>query len=338
MPVRIPVVGPDGKRGTVPAESIEAAKKQGFRVATPEENNAMKAGGENLTALSEGVGRGLTMGLTDQLGAAMDGDGGAAMKLRKQENPALAATGELGGTAAGALLPVGPVAGVAQLGRGVRAAAGGGLAGGLAAGALEGGLFGLGSVISEDGLGDHQTNVEKLAAMGGGGIFGAGLNGVTHGLGAAGSALVGKLGGSTLNGALNDLAEKALWGQIGSKSILKKRSLLGKEADVTRYALDNGMVPGLGSAEKFAGNVEAHRKLLGDEMGDVLTKASSRQVNGLTGPATQTIHGGFDSLSLGRRVENDVLAKLRKDAKVEIFQDNLKQMPKSGSEAAGDKK
>ncbi len=325
MPVRIPVISPSGQRGTVPAESLAEARKHGYRYATVKEAEQMADADSPGTALAAGVLRGISAGASDPLlgaaGSALDeltgtspvrsyGDQLAGMK---DENPVASALGEVGGVVGG-MVAGGPVAGIAKLGAGARAAAGGGKLGAVASGLVEGGLFGLGTVISETGLGDHQTNVEKLASIGGGGLFGAALNSVTHGLGSAGSALISKLGGKTLSGALDDIANKALWGQVSSKQIMKRRGLLGSEDELTQYALKNDMVPGLGSSEKFAANVEGHRKMLGDQFGEVLGKASSREVMGLEGKmVSQTVAGGFDPLSLARRVETEVLAKLRKD-------------------------
>lgn len=86
-------------------------------------------------------------------------------------------------------------------------------------GAAEGGLFGAGQQISEDALGDHELNAEKLvAAMGHGALYGGMLGG---GLGAAGGA-ARETAGAVLNRiapSLDRQADSQMWRSL---SPLKK--------------------------------------------------------------------------------------------------------------------
>ncbi len=316
MPVRVKVVGPNGEKGTLPASSMSEAVKKGWRQAGQFEDDE---GG----AAAVGYLRGATAGLSDPLITGIhDLTGGALGQSKetlaglKRDNPDATTAGEVGGNVMGAIAGgAGPVGLISKAGNAARTAVGGGrLLGGVASGVVEGGLYGLGNVISESSIGDPQTNAQKLAAVTGGALFGGGLGVATHALGAGASAVVNKLGGGTLKEALDSLAEKSLWTQISSKKVLRNRNLLGQESEISRYALDNGMVPGLGSSEEFAKRIEAHRNELGAARNDILDKASSREVTGLDGqPVRQTIAGGFDGLRLERRVKEELLDGLRRD-------------------------
>ncbi len=310
MPGRIKAVGPNGEKVTIPAENMEAAIKAGYRQAGSYEDMPG-------AAAVVGAGRGASAGLSDfVIKHAVDDPrvAEAALSGLKEQNPVASGLGEAAGTVGAAFLPVGPVAGISKLGAGASRLAGAGVKGVLARGAVEGTLFGLGGMISEDSIGNKQENAEKLAGLTGGALFGAGINTVTHGLGAGASALVSKLGGTSLNGALTDLADKALEMQIGNRGVMKARNLQGQSADeIFAYARKAGLVNGGDTAESFLSKVIEHRKGVGAEMGDILAKASERQITGLDGqPATQVITDGFDGLRFGRKVREELIPKLQK--------------------------
>lgn len=131
------------------------------------------AGGDSsaLQAGAEGIARGLTLGVSDEflsgfqtpdLGAS---DASASLRARRAENPGAAFAGEVAGTVVN---PVARISGAANTVKGA-----------VALGAVEGGLFGLGSAITEDALGDQQALGEQLAArVGGGALAGGALSGL----------------------------------------------------------------------------------------------------------------------------------------------------------------
>lgn len=202
---RVPVVSPDGELGTVPSGQARDALAQGYRLQSGEERQKYaqekEFGGRPIAAGAAGLARGFTLGLSDL--AAVESGLVHPRTLRgvKEANPAASIAGEVGGTAAGMLVGTGEVSAVKGVARAgalaeglvAREAAEGLLrtAGRKALGqAVEGGLYGLGNVISETALGDPEMNAQKAVGMVGvaglaggalGGLFGA----AGHGLGAA---------------------------------------------------------------------------------------------------------------------------------------------------------
>lgn len=279
------VVAPDGSRVRVPADKVEEAVKLGGRLATErevrQEENSQDSG---LEAAGLGAARGLTLGLSDVIGnriaEKIPFHSGAYSEYAsdvKEANPGASLAGEIGGNILG--LAAGPVSAVTKAGTAVRAGlAARGVAPVLAtagAGAVEGGLYGLGQVISEDALGDSQTTAQKIGSITGAGLFGAGLNAFTHGLGVAGTKLVEKYGGSSLKEGLEKLSDDALMTQIGSRRVMSKRDLFGQRGDeVMKYARDNGLVTLGDTAESFADKASDQVRKVGAEMGDLLTDAS----------------------------------------------------------------
>lgn len=155
-----------------------------------------------LQAGAEGVARGLTLGVSDEflsgfqtpdLGAS---DASASLRARRAENPGAAFAGEVAGTIAN---PVARISGAANTVKGA-----------VALGAVEGGLFGLGSAITEDALGDQQALGEQLAArVGGGALAGGALSGLFQKvLGGAGRVALAEEA-VTLPKQLDDFAAKA---------------------------------------------------------------------------------------------------------------------------------
>lgn len=217
---QVAIVDSDGSISTIDAKDIEAAQQEGARIATPEEYSAAKLQAEYggvggvTAATAAGAARGLTLGLSDAAIAGIGGEGAReTLEGLKEANPYASIGGEVagalapafftGGTSAAAeglsvgrairglgALPrgVGALGGLAE--RGVAGALGEGLAGRAlskaAAGAVEGGLYGAGSAISENALGDHELTAESL--------FGGMQHGAIAGglLGAAGGALFGR--------------------------------------------------------------------------------------------------------------------------------------------------
>ncbi len=298
------LIRPDGRKVEVADDKIKAALSANYREQTPAEYQASKAAEQPFDAFSEGVGRGLTVGGSD-VAAAELGDDVGKIKARKEANPIVSTVGEVVGTAAGLVAPVGPVAAITKLGQGAKLAVGGGkLAGTVAAGAVEGTLFGLGAVVSENALGDTTTNAQKLSAMGASTLFGAGFNAATHGAGKlAGAAVTKVFGGKAMQDALEDLANKGLEVQLGQniKGLRNKRNIYGKNADeIFEYAREKGLVSSGDTNESFFKKVTEHRKGVGEETGAILKDASERTP-------------GFDVPALYSRVKSELLPALEKD-------------------------
>ncbi len=306
------LIRPDGRKVSVEDDKLSAAVDAGYRFRTVKEIDHASDAESPVTAAAAGLLRGASAGLSD---AAFVGAGELLDQMSgtrpvrsvseqlggmREANPLASTAGEVGGTIAGMAVG-GPVRGIAAVGNATRAAAGAGLRGAVAAGAVEGTLYGLGTMVSEASLGDPTTNAQKLAGVGGGALFGAALNAATHGIGSGVSALTKALGGKTLQGALEGLADAGLQAQLGSKKVMNKRQLYGKNADdVFDYARENGLVNGGDDAKSFLERVNKHRIGIGDETGAILKDAGTRRPN-------------FDADALYARVKSELLPVLEKD-------------------------
>lgn len=187
----VPMVGPDGWRGTVPADKVDEALKGGYRVETrgeykARENQALY-GDSSIRAGLEGAARGATFGLSD---VYLGQDPGVAE--RRALNPVAATIGELGGGVAGlGLTGVGGLAeraGSALIGGGEGILARAGAA--AVRGGLEGAALGTGSGISDVALAKDPMTAEAIAGtLGHHMLVGAGTGAALGGgLSLAGSA------------------------------------------------------------------------------------------------------------------------------------------------------
>ncbi len=217
---RISVVGPDGWRGTIPAEELPNALTMGYRTETTAEHGerALSQSYDNpALAAAAGAASTVTGGLSDAFASVFDdpsdptrerpigvplGRGGPAELYR--QNPTAGTVGKV----AGALLPVGLPGVAAGVGRTAGAAAAelapgaiGRVVGAGARAGTEGAVFGLGEGLSQVALADHPMAPEAvIAELGGnalrgagyglllGGGFGVAGEGVRAGFGAAKSA------------------------------------------------------------------------------------------------------------------------------------------------------
>ena len=189
-----------------------------------------------LQAGAEGVARGLTLGVSDEflsgfqtpdLGAS---DASASLRARRTENPGAAFAGEVAGTVVN---PVARISGAANTVKGA-----------VALGAVEGGLFGLGSAITEDALGDQQALGEQLAArVGGGALAGGAVSGLFQKvLGGAGRVALAEEA-VTLPKQLDDFAAKAAStlrkDRITSDAALQKAGI--EWGDLNAWAKEQGL-------------------------------------------------------------------------------------------------
>lgn len=208
----VPILAPDPTTGemrpaTVAAEDLPAAIAAGATKAPVLKEGEAELGGTvgQLASAAFGAARTVSMGTSDALLAEganiLGGDSARAdllhgLNVAKDVNP----YATMGGEAAG--LFIGPGQGVGKLGEaveeGVASRLGEGLASKVASygarGAVEGGILGAQRQISEDTLGDVDSNGEKIFATAakdallGGGI-GAGIGGLAHYAGRAWNAL-----------------------------------------------------------------------------------------------------------------------------------------------------
>src|SRR5690606_9836592 len=164
------------------AERYADAIASGYRIASPEEVARAQAeqaqgglGGMALTGV-EGVARGLTFGLSDQLAVGFGGEEyRQAAQARREVNPGIAATRGIGGAVVPSLGPGGPGAG----GRGGGAAGArrrGAAAGGRSAAALAGRL------TARYGAGGAGGRIVQRRAAG---AAEAGVEGALYGVGQA---------------------------------------------------------------------------------------------------------------------------------------------------------
>jgi hypothetical protein len=229
------LVNEDGETvGAVPGAQLHGAFQKGLRLETPEESsrrayasemNASPGASKNADkyAFVAGIGRGLTLGLSDLVATESGLVDPAYLESLREHAPTTSKVGEVGGFALGALLTAGgnaeaegaigaakllPSAGVSALGRAV---SGGAESLGLkvitgaadsfakraaikalsltAAGAVEGSLVGVGQAITEESLGDPRTFGELLAATVG---PSAAIGGIAGGLFGAATELGGE--------------------------------------------------------------------------------------------------------------------------------------------------
>lgn len=307
---RVRVISPDGKSGTIEESELEAAQARGFRLETAQDVHKRdiekKYGDQDLRAGLEGVARTATFGLSDAFakGFGVDPQDVAG---RREANPISSTVGEF----AGVLAPGGAGKLIGRAGSAVAGAVRGAeevgalrtITSKAAGGAVEGGLWGLGSAITEDALDkDKQLAGEKLLAIGGGGIVGAGIGALEAGFGMAGKKALDKAFGTSLRDRLNEFSEEAIVRQIAQKSDFNKMNLFDRRRDVGRYMLDKGwgMEAIKGGAQGLQVAAEVDSEAIGAKMSNILREADSRSL-------------GVDTGKIWYRVEKEVLDDIKKD-------------------------
>lgn len=219
-------------------------------------------------------------------------------RQRKEVSPGAAIAGELSGNLAGLLIPGSQAKVVGAVEDFASKAVGGGLAGKLAAGAAGGGLYGLGSAINEDTLGEPSTAAEKLAIISGSGLIGAGVNAITHGaFKASESALTKVAGSSSLREWLDSLANKLYEKQMASASVENANNLTREEVH-SIFQNNKGLFSPLDTHASVAKKAAQAREWAGQEMGAALEQAQGARFNP-------------DRLEV--RIEKNILEKLRDD-------------------------
>jgi hypothetical protein len=246
----VPVVGPDGDRGTIPAARLAEALKAGFRVETPEETSERRRqaqfGDSALRAGVEGAARGLTLGLSD---VYLGQDPGLA--ARREYNPLAAGVGEIGGSVAGlGLTGIGGLAeraGAAAFGApGILSRAGAA----AVRGGIEGAALGTGQAVSDLALSRDPLTAEAIAAsLGHHVLTGAAIGGA----GAAGLSLAGSGLGAAVTGA----------GKAVRKASEKLSAELGEDTAAAALPADVAAmdVPAAKAAQRAELEADAARKL-----------------------------------------------------------------------------
>lgn len=219
-------------------------------------------------------------------------------RQRKEVSPGAAIAGELSGNLAGLLIPGSQAKVVGAVEDFASKAVGGGLAGKLAAGAAGGGLYGLGSAINEDTLGEPSTAAEKLAIISGSGLIGAGVNAITHGaFKASESALTKVAGSSSLREWLDSLANKLYEKQMASASVENANNLTREEVH-SIFQNNKGLFSPLDTHASVAKKAAQAREWAGQEMGAALAPVADKP---------------FDISKFQQRIEKNLLAELRRD-------------------------
>lgn len=161
-----------------------------------------------------------------------------------------------------------------------------------ARGAVEGALYGAGSQISEDALGDSDTTGEKLvAAMGHGalmgGLIGAGSGAAIEGL-TTGTRALAKAAAPTAKRIAEEQAMKAVqYGGLTSKKLVQSAERIeGGMAGVGRELLDSNLVKAGDTVEHIAPRLDQAV----DEAGQRLTTTlRALDEAGVKGPSTASI-------------------------------------------------
>lgn len=301
---------PDGSFVTVAPGEAELAQAKGYVPATEAEAQAAEQPG---TAALEGAARGATLGFGEELIANVESeftgnsrdDVTEAMRLRRQENPNAALAGEVGGA----------VGMSALTGGGPSALAGGGVGGAV----VEGGIAGLGSVISESTLDKSPLTLEKMAAgMAGGALAGGGIAGVMKGAGALVSTGVKKLGGKTLQDTFRSAADNAEWRMLSdSNGSWAKRNEPYKEA-ILKFGRENGIIGHAGAAldeatvSKAQKVAEAVGDKIGTQMDDLERMVPLKGNDKLRARFVQSLDDSLDKEFGGRPIFDSARAEAKK--------------------------
>ncbi len=245
---RQPFVKPDGSVVTLEPQDFQAAQNMGYKPYDPAAKKPDFASDHPIEAFSRGVLDTATGGLST---AALNGIEGGNQVNRQlaEENPIARPAGQI----AGFLVPT--PAGALAGGAGKAASVAAKAAPRLASGITEGGIWGLGSAISEDAMGDPQQAGEHYAAgILGGALAGGVLNPVLGKVGDVGkSVLMKAFGGQAIQDKLGAMAEEQVMRTIATPSDMLRRNMKSRSSEVARQALDEGLVGGFKTTAQGAG-------------------------------------------------------------------------------------
>lgn len=228
---------PDGSFVSVDDQFAEKARAKGYVPATPEQ---LEASRHPVQAFAEGAVRGGLLGggdvLTIPFEAGFTGKPVETVrkevKARKEENPLAAGGGEM----------VGAVGTAVASGGGASALFGGGVRGAI----VEGGLYGMGTMVSESALDNSPLTAERLAAgFASGALVSGAVSGAFAGIQKGVSLGMSKFGGQGLRGALANAADaiekRTLQEGAGAVAVRKLKQRGGTLEDVVEYAKQEGI-------------------------------------------------------------------------------------------------
>ena len=316
-PTKIKLLRTDGTSLEATPEQAEKLKVLGYREETPEERGqALETTAREdfysspeqqaFTAV-EGLGRGMTLGLSDYMFAS-DQTG-----QRAQHNPGIAAATEITGAILPELIPgLGAIAPSAMVGRGARAAVeGSSLVAKTARGAIEGGAFG-GAMAADHAYisGDPVTSEAVLHGIGWGSLFGAGMAGAGGLIGRRGASNIAK-GAAQIDDAGRVLAGGAAAEGAEASLAVREAQLAGERAALSKAELQaRGKGPQFESAPgsyattaepAFAGFRAEAKSVASDSLRSLATTEAI-----LTGNRRQMANLGFT-----RTVEEGAMARAR---------------------------
>lgn len=267
------VISPDGKRGTVPDDQLELALERGYTV----DETRAKASEEPLLAFAERALGTLTLGASDEVLAGVYGapykdfqgrqqQGGEAdtseqLKARADTNPLASFAGNLTGAV---ISPAARISGAASSVKGA-----------VALGAVEGSIFGLGSAVTADALGDRQALTEELAArVGAAALTGGVVSGAITGAVRAGTRVATAAEAAELPKRLADFAEQAgavvRKDRITTDEALEAAGLEWRAVD--KWAKKNGIFNRATSPDAMYEQAAAAVRRAESDVGDALLK------------------------------------------------------------------
>lgn len=225
---------PDGSFVYVDEQYAQAARQKGYTPATPAQLEASKQTGQ---AFVEGAVRGGLLGGGDAVTVPfLEGYTGRPeaqvrqeVRLRKQENPVAAGGGEIAGAVGTSLVT----------GGGASALVGGGVKGA----AFEGGLYGLGTMVSESALENTPLTSERLAVgFLGGALAGGGAQAGFTALGKGVSLGVSKLGGQGIKDTLGKAADELEWRALSEGNKRWRDQNEPFKDTILKFARDKGIL------------------------------------------------------------------------------------------------
>lgn len=317
-------IKPDGSVVELDQADFAAAAQRGYRAETPEEAAKREAGDHPVRAGLEGAARTATFGLSDvfQAGALeAQGRSGKEIKERAEANPVASTLGEVAG-----FFTPGPKA-ATRLGEAASASASTKTARRLVQGGVEGGLFGLGSAISENSFGDPDLAGEHVAAGTLGGILaGAAVTPILGTVADTGrSALIKAFGGRALKDTLNDLAEKSVMRQILMPSDLAKKSTGKNLNEMGRFGIDEGFFKGVPTTAEVSGRARTRAEKAWQDIDAALQGLDQKYTVAQPGPNGVINMTQFDAQSAAARLQ-PMLRELENNPAATSARDQLQGM------------
>lgn len=154
-----------------------------------------------------------------------------------------------------------------------------------ASGSTEMALFEVGNQISEDTLGDHDLNAQKLYGAFGhgalmGAIFGAGMGSAAAAASEAGSALLRKIA-PNVSKLAGEQAIRAISGGLNSGKGIQRQyiKMLGEDGveKLGQYVLRSGILDGAPNLETIADRIASKKEAVGNTLTDLIAGVSDAE-------------------------------------------------------------